>query len=71
MPHRYGDTRRTSVVWDRIGGAERATGRLDPRLDEIRWMIEELRVSFFAQQLGTAYPVSIKRIEARWKALGL
>ncbi len=49
----------------------RATGRLDPRLDEIRWMIEELRVSFFAQQLGTAYPVSIKRIEARWKALGL
>ena len=51
--------------------AIRATGRLDPRLDEIRWMIEELRVSFFAQQLGTAYPVSIKRIEARWKALGL
>lgn len=31
-------------------------------LDEIRWMIEELRVSLFAQQLGTAYPVSEKRI---------
>ncbi len=29
---------------------------------EIRWMIEELRVSFFAQQLGTPYPVSDKRI---------
>lgn len=28
----------------------------------IRWMIEELRVSYFAQQLGTAYPVSDKRI---------
>ncbi|MDW6093024.1 ATP-dependent RNA helicase HrpA [Vibrio rhizosphaerae] len=28
----------------------------------IRWMIEELRVSFFAQQLGTPYPVSDKRI---------
>ncbi|MGH3978419.1 MAG: ATP-dependent RNA helicase HrpA [Pseudonocardiaceae bacterium] len=28
----------------------------------IRWMIEELRVSFFAQDLGTAYPVSVKRI---------
>jgi ATP-dependent helicase HrpA len=26
-------------------------------------MIEELRVSFFAQQLGTAYPVSEKRIQ--------
>jgi ATP-dependent helicase HrpA len=31
-------------------------------LDEIRWMIEELRVNVFAQALGTAYPVSDKRI---------
>jgi ATP-dependent helicase HrpA len=31
-------------------------------LPEIRWMIEELRVSYFAQALGTAYPVSDKRI---------
>jgi ATP-dependent helicase HrpA len=46
-------------------------GRHDPRLTEIRWMLEELRVSLFAQQLGTAYPVSIKRIERRWRELGL
>ncbi|MFJ2833074.1 ATP-dependent RNA helicase HrpA [Streptomyces sp. NPDC087263] len=32
-----------------------------PVLD-IRWMIEELRVSYFAHALGTAYPVSDKRI---------
>ncbi|HEX5115582.1 MAG TPA: ATP-dependent RNA helicase HrpA [Pseudonocardiaceae bacterium] len=32
----------------------------------VRWMIEELRVSYFAQQLGTAFPVSEKRI---YKAL--
>jgi ATP-dependent helicase HrpA len=31
-------------------------------LQEIRWMIEELRVSLFAQTLGTPYPVSDKRI---------
>lgn len=31
-------------------------------IKEIRWMIEELRVSYFAQQLGTPYPVSDKRI---------
>ena len=31
-------------------------------LREVRWMIEELRVSYFAQTLGTAYPVSEKRI---------
>ncbi|MDN3610288.1 ATP-dependent RNA helicase HrpA [Vibrio ostreicida] len=30
---------------------------------EVRWMIEELRVSYFAQQLGTPYPVSDKRIK--------
>jgi ATP-dependent helicase HrpA len=30
--------------------------------DPIRWMIEELRVSLFAQKLGTAHPVSIQRI---------
>jgi ATP-dependent helicase HrpA len=55
---------------DRVKGAREANRR-DPRLDEIRWMLEELRISYFAQQLGTAYPVSLKRIEARWKELGL
>ena len=34
-----------------------------PALADVRWMIEELRVSFFAQQLGTAYPISEKRIQ--------
>jgi ATP-dependent helicase HrpA len=33
-----------------------------PELRQIRWMIEELRVSYFAQTLGTPYPVSEKRI---------
>ncbi|PXY27615.1 ATP-dependent RNA helicase HrpA [Prauserella muralis] len=33
-----------------------------PELAEVRWMIEELRVSFFAQTLRTAYPVSVKRV---------
>ena len=36
--------------------------REDDDVKEIRWMIEELRVSFFAQQLGTPYPISDKRI---------
>ncbi len=34
----------------------------EPEVKEIRWMIEELRVSYFAQQLGTPYPISEKRI---------
>jgi len=33
--------------------------------DDVRWMIEELRVSLFAQALGTAHPVSEKRIRQR------
>ncbi|WP_431879832.1 ATP-dependent RNA helicase HrpA [Amycolatopsis sacchari] len=33
-----------------------------PELVEVRWMLEELRVSYFAQTLGTAHPVSAKRI---------
>lgn len=40
-----------------------ASGYADPdALGEVPWMLEELRVSYFAQQLGTAYPVSAKRI---------
>ena len=35
----------------------------NPKIREVRWMIEELRVSLFAQQLGTAYPISEKRIQ--------
>ena len=34
----------------------------DPALAELRWMLEELRVSYFAQALGTPYPVSEKRV---------
>ncbi|CAH0533431.1 hypothetical protein VST7929_01299 [Vibrio stylophorae] len=39
-------------------------GQVMPKgVQEIRWMIEELRVSYFAQQLGTPYPVSDKRVK--------
>ncbi|MCJ2376667.1 ATP-dependent RNA helicase HrpA [Vibrio sp. ZSDZ34] len=37
--------------------------RVPDNVKEVRWMIEELRVSFFAQQLGTPYPVSDKRVK--------
>jgi len=41
-------------------------GATDARLQELRWLIEELRVSFFAQELRTPQPVSIKRIDKAW-----
>ncbi|UJW36615.1 ATP-dependent RNA helicase HrpA [Saccharothrix sp. AJ9571] len=37
-------------------------GTSSAALRDVRWMIEELRVSFFAQTLRTAYPVSVKRV---------
>ncbi len=46
-------------------------GPAEEGLREIRWMIEELRVNFFAQTLGTAYPVSDKRIFKAMDALPL
>jgi ATP-dependent helicase HrpA len=57
--------------WRERRAAAAAAEREDERLDEVRWMLEELRVSLFAQQLGTAYPVSVKRVERRWRELGL
>lgn len=36
--------------------------RDEPQVVAVRWMVEELRVSYFAQQLGTPYPVSDKRV---------
>jgi ATP-dependent helicase HrpA len=41
-------------------------GQLDARLQELRWLLEELRVSFFAQELRTPQPVSVKRLEKVW-----
>ncbi|MES9858923.1 MAG: ATP-dependent RNA helicase HrpA [Sedimenticola sp.] len=57
--------------WQQWDERCRTSGKLDERIEEIRWTFEELRVSLFAQELGTAYPVSLKRIEKRWKELGL
>jgi ATP-dependent helicase HrpA len=57
--------------WQERDRQARRTGLVDPRLQEIRWMLEELRVSRFAQELKTPYPVSVQRVRQRWEALGL
>jgi ATP-dependent helicase HrpA len=44
-------------------------GAADTRLDEFRWLLEELRVSLFAQELRTPQPVSVKRLEKVWAQL--
>jgi ATP-dependent helicase HrpA len=41
----------------------------EPAAFDYRWMVEELRVSLFAQELRTPYPVSVKRMGKLWEAL--
>ena len=38
-------------------------------IEELRWILEEFDVSLFAQELGTAFPVSVKRLEKKIKEL--
>ena len=41
----------------------------DPKMAEFRWLLEELRVSLFAQELRTPMPVSAKRLEKVWESM--
>ncbi|PRX99786.1 ATP-dependent RNA helicase HrpA [Allonocardiopsis opalescens] len=56
--------------YERLLGQRPPAERADEPLRRIRWMIEELRVSYFAQPVGTAYPVSDKRIRKAMAELG-
>ena len=55
------------VPWLRELAARK--GVHDPRLEEFRWLLEELRVSLFAQELRTPMPISAKRLQKAWDAL--
>ena len=52
-----------------MSGAAIGAGAGDARLDEYRWLLEELRVSLFAQELRTPQPVSAKRLDKLWSQL--
>nr|WP_281273840.1 ATP-dependent RNA helicase HrpA [Tibeticola sediminis] len=44
-------------------------GQTDARMNEYRWLLEELRVSLYAQELRTPQPVSTKRLDKLWAQL--
>lgn len=52
--------------WNDRRQSERRSGWEDPALVEFGWWLEEFRVSSYAQQLGTRFPISAKRLERRW-----
>ncbi len=47
--------------------AHRARGLHDPALHQYRWMLEELRISLFAQELRTSIPISFERLDRQWQ----
>jgi len=52
--------------WETEVDKRRKAGELTAELQNYRWLIEELRVSLFAQELKTPFPVSFKRLEKAW-----
>jgi len=44
-------------------------GASNPQIEQFRWLLEELRVQLFAQELRTPAPVSVKRLQKMWEAI--
>jgi ATP-dependent helicase HrpA len=44
-------------------------GSSDPQIEQFRWLLEELRISLFAQELRTPVPVSVKRLQKQWEGI--
>ncbi len=59
------------LIWqrwqDKVNALNQAHQDIPRELQEYRWLIEELRVSLFAQELKTPFPVSIKRLDKTWQ----
>jgi ATP-dependent helicase HrpA len=55
-----------AAPWQR---AQKGQAARDPKMLEYRWLLEELRVSLFAQELKTPMPISAKRLQKVWEAL--
>ena len=52
-----------------VAAGKDLSGDLSERLQEYQEMIEEFKVSLFAQELGTALPVSAKRLDTKWREI--
>jgi ATP-dependent helicase HrpA len=58
-----------AMLYQRVAKDKSAGKNTDPKLVEFRWMLEELRVSLFAQELRTPMPVSAKRLQKVWESM--
>jgi ATP-dependent helicase HrpA len=56
--------------WQREQLKQARSGEADARLEQFGWLLEELRVQLFAQELKTPVPVSVKRLTKMWQTTG-
>jgi ATP-dependent helicase HrpA len=56
--------------WQRERQKQAKSGEPDSRLEQFGWLLEELRVQLFAQELKTPVPVSVKRLTKMWQTTG-
>lgn len=58
------------LIWqkwqDKMNSLQQSHMNIPPALQDFRWLIEELRVSLFAQELKTPMPISTKRLDKIW-----
>ncbi len=54
---------------DRLEQIEKNRGNAGPALEEFHWALEEFRISLFAQELGTRFPVSVSRLGKQWQGV--
>ena len=67
---READIQELEQMWqEKTDGFVKQGQPVSDDLAAFRWMIEELRVSLFAQELKTPYPVSVKRLLKEWEGL--
>ncbi len=58
-----------AAPWQRALKERHGGRQTDPKMTEFRWLLEELRVSLFAQELRTPMPVSAKRLQKVWESM--
>ena len=67
---READIQELEQMWqEKTDGLVKQGQPVSDDLATFRWMIEELRVSLFAQELKTPYPVSVKRLMKEWEGM--
>lgn len=67
---READIQELEQMWqEKTDGLVKQGQPISDGLAGFKWMIEELRVSLFAQELKTPYPVSVKRLLKEWEGL--